>query len=238
MSISVNRVVTRSDDVARVYVRKRYAILFYLLLLTFVASPLLEALKRRAFVLELLLSVTLLVAVVPIRTGNIRRVLFFLVVMALVGRFLAPSLGEPFSSGTHSIWTLVGLLAAASALRSALRATSIESEHIYAALSAYLLAGLSFGVLYSALERVWPGSFFYGGSRVDHLTESDGIYFSFVTLATLGYGDYVPKTEVARGFAMLEAVAGQLYLAVMVARLVSLYVSGTGSRKQAGPDGD
>lgn len=51
------------------------------------------------------------------------------------------------------------------------------------------------------------------------------MYFSFVTLATLGYGDIVPRSDVARSLAIIEAVAGQLYLAVMVARLVSIYVS-------------
>jgi voltage-gated potassium channel len=50
-----------------------------------------------------------------------------------------------------------------------------------------------------------------------------GIYFSFVTLATLGYGDIVPASDVARGLAILEAVIGQFYLTVVVARLVSLY---------------
>jgi hypothetical protein len=46
-----------------------------------------------------------------------------------------------------------------------------------------------------------------------------------VTLTTLGYGDIVPRSEAARGLAIMEAVAGQLYLAVLIARLVSLYVS-------------
>jgi hypothetical protein len=67
------------------------------------------------------------------------------------------------------------------------------------------------------------------------------IYYSFVTLATLGYGDIVPRSEVARGLTIMEAVAGQLYLAVLVARLVSLYVSGKGKdnqrQAQDGPDG-
>jgi voltage-gated potassium channel len=49
------------------------------------------------------------------------------------------------------------------------------------------------------------------------------IYFSFVTLATLGYGDITPRTDVARSVAILEGVGGQLFLAVLVARLVSLY---------------
>jgi voltage-gated potassium channel Kch len=52
------------------------------------------------------------------------------------------------------------------------------------------------------------------------------LYFSFVTLATLGYGDIVPRSDVARGLAILEGVGGQLFLAVMVARLVSLYGRG------------
>jgi hypothetical protein len=51
-------------------------------------------------------------------------------------------------------------------------------------------------------------------------------YFSFVTLATLGYGDIVPRTDVARGLAIVEGVGGQLFLAVLVARLVSLYGRG------------
>ena len=236
MSKTAASLLARSDEVAGTYVRRRYAILFYLLLFTFVASPLLTALNRTPRIIELLLATTLSVAVLPMGTGNAKRVVLVLVVIALSGRLLAASLGQAFSTASHAIFTLVGLLAAANALRSALRATSIDSEHIYAALSAYLLAGLSFGVLYWALEHAWPGSLVYGGNRVDSFSESDGVYFSFVTLATLGYGDFVPKTDVARGLVILEAVAGQLYLGVMVARLVSLYVSGAGAGKQAGPD--
>lgn len=232
MKRSAASLMASTDEVAGTYVRRRYAILFYLLLFTFVASPLSAALRWKSTFIELLLAVTLLVAVLPIRTGNARRALLTLVAMALAGRFLAAYLGESYSWVSHGLWTVVGLLAAANALRSTLRAVSIESEHIYAALSAYLLAGLSFGVLYWALERAWPGSLNYSGGMVNNFSEADGIYFSFVTLATLGYGDFVPKTEVARGLAILEAVAGQLYLGVMVARLVSLYVSGTAAKKQ------
>src|SRR5262245_53784670 len=236
MSKSAAKLMARSDEVAGTYVRKRYAILFYLLLFTFVASPVLAALQRRSIFIEALLATTLSVAVFPMQTGNARRILFVLVAAAVAGRSLAPSLGETFSTVSHGIWTFVGLLAAANALRSALRATSIESEHIYAALSAYLLAGLSFGVLYWALEQARPGSMYYGGASVTRFSEADAVYFSFVTLATLGYGDFVPKSEVARGLVILEAVAGQLYLGVMVARLVSLYVSGTTAKKNGGAE--
>jgi voltage-gated potassium channel len=62
-----------------------------------------------------------------------------------------------------------------------------------------------------------------GGEPLVDFSIGTAIYFSFVTLATLGYGDIVPRSEVARGVAIVEAVAGQLYLAVMVARLISIF---------------
>jgi hypothetical protein len=230
MSKIVATVTARSDVIADIYIQKRYAILFYSLLLVFVASPLLAALHWKSTFIELLLATTLLIAVLPVRAISMRWILWALIVLALAGRFFAGHLGYRFASFNLGIFTLVGLLAAVNALRFTLRATSIDSGHIYAALSAYLLAGLSFGILYWVMERTWPGSLIYTGAMVDRFTEANGIYFSFVTLATLGYGDFIPKSELARGLAILEAVAGQLYLGVMVARLVSLYVSGSSAK--------
>jgi voltage-gated potassium channel Kch len=85
-----------------------------------------------------------------------------------------------------------------------------------------LLAGIFFGVFYWVLEQIAPGTFAATGD----FSRMSAIYFSFVTLATLGYGDIVPRTEAARGLAIFEGVGGQLFLAVMVARLVSLYGRG------------
>jgi hypothetical protein len=232
----IGSLAAKSDVVADVYIRKRYAILFYSLLITLVASPLLAALQWKSTFIELMLAATLLIAVLPVRTISVRWTLRILIVLALAGRFFASTLGQPISSFNLGIMTLVGLLAAINALRFTLGATSIKSGHIYAALSAYLLAGLSFGTLYWALEHTWPDSLLYGGEIVDHFSQADGIYFSFVTLATLGYGDFVPKTEVARGLAIVEAVAGQLYLGVMVARLISLYVSGPAVKTNTDPE--
>lgn len=98
-------------------------------------------------------------------------------------------------------------------------AISVDAEHLYAALSAYLLAGIFFGLFYWVLEQIVPGSFATAGE----FSRMSALYFSFVTLATLGYGDIVPRTEVTRGLAIVEGVGGQLFLAVMVARLFSLY---------------
>ena len=98
-------------------------------------------------------------------------------------------------------------------------ATKVDAEHLYAALSAYLLAGIFFALFYWVLEQVRPGTFATAGN----FSRMNAIYFSFVTLATLGYGDIVPRSDIARGLVIVEGVGGQLFLAVLVARLVSLY---------------
>jgi hypothetical protein len=151
----------------------------------------------------------------------------------LAVRFGAEWLNLPdISRAGLAIWTVVALIAAVVALRYSLRTTAISSEHLYAALSAYVLVGIFCGVFYFVLERAWPNSLGAAGESVPgNFSLTSGIYFSFITLATLGYGDIVPKSEIARGLAIVEAVTGQLYLAVMVARLVSLYGPGAGKGK-------
>jgi hypothetical protein len=71
-----------------------------------------------------------------------------------------------------------------------------------------------------------------GEGGQSNFSPATAIYYSFVTLATIGYGDIVPRSELARSLATMEAIMGQLYLAVMIARLVSLYVSGAGQGPQ------
>jgi voltage-gated potassium channel len=221
----------------------RYTILFYSLLLTLAVAPLRRALGFPTSFLELFLAMNLLAAVVPIGGKKARLGLLLFLVVACVMRggtsWLDQAALEPMSL---ALWTVVALLAAASALHFALGARIIDREHLYAALSAYMLAGVFFGVFYWVLEHTWPGSFAIPGDGVQgHFSLTGAIYYSFVTLATLGYGDIVPRSEAARGLAIIEAVAGQLYLAVLIARMVSLYAAkdGKGDQRetQDHPDG-
>src|SRR5262245_10813793 len=225
------------------YYNWRYACLFYSLLLTLAVVPLRRTLGFPTGLLELFLAINLLAAVVSIGGRKTRRALLLFLVVVFVARVSMIWLGlAALASMSLALWTVVALLAAASALRFALGARMVDREHLYAGLSAYLLAGLFFGVLYWVLEWTWPGSLaILGEGTQSNFSLTMAIYYSFVTLATLGYGDIVPRSEVARGLAIMEAVAGQLYLAVLIARLVSLYVAGAGTgnqrEEQGGPDG-
>lgn len=218
--------MTRSPF-ATAYLRRRYAILFHTLLLTLGAAPVIGAVGLDTRLLELLLAVSLLAAVLPFGTWRSRWTLLLILAAALALRVGMLSTDEAdVSTASVGVMTVVALLAAAGAFRFALRSAVVSSEHVYAALSAYLLAGTFFGVFYWVLEHFVPGSLLAVGEGASAgFSMLDGIYFSFVTLATLGYGDVLPHGDVARGFAVVEAVAGQLYLAVLVARLVSSYVA-------------
>lgn len=207
----------------RVYFRQRYAFLFYTLLLTMVAAPIFAAIELEGALIELFLAANLLAAVMPVSAGSNRRILLTVITVGWLSRLATAWFDHPaLSAMTLGLWTVIALFAAASAVRFAMGAAKVDAEHLYAALSAYLLAGIFFGVFYWVLEQIAPGTFAATGD----FSRMSAIYFSFVTLATLGYGDIVPRTEVARGLAIVEGVGGQLFLAVLIARLVSLYGRG------------
>lgn len=95
----------------------------------------------------------------------------------------------------------------------------ITFRRIQGAVAVYLLIGLAWANAYKMIEHSVPGSF--SGALTDVERFTSWVYFSFVTLATLGYGDITPVSPVARSLAAAEAITGQLYLAILIARLVS-----------------
>ena len=107
-----------------------------------------------------------------------------------------------------------------------LRAGPITFHRIQGAAASYLLLGVIWAHAYALLAELRPGAFSGPVSAADGPRAF--LYFSFVTLATVGYGDVLPVHPAARSLAMLEAVTGTLYLATVIARLVSLAVAPVG----------
>jgi hypothetical protein len=214
--------------VGRAWLRRRFAWLFASLVLTLGAAPILDALGRDPNILETFLALNLVAAVVGAVAERGRRALLALgaVVLVAVAARATWGSGALLDAG-EAAGSLVALLALGAILRTVLRSGSVDAERICAALSAYLLFGIVCAVIYWLFEQARPGSLVSGAGSAA-LTLRDAIYFSFVTLATLGYGDLVPASAPARSLAISEAIGGQLYLVVLVARLVTLYGARTG----------
>jgi hypothetical protein len=104
------------------------------------------------------------------------------------------------------------------------RSGGINIYRIYGAVAVYLLLGILWGQLYVMAYLLDPSSFYFDPStQRGEPPISELIYFSFITLTTLGLGDIVPVGSITRSMVSLEALVGQLYPAVLLARLVTLY---------------
>jgi hypothetical protein len=110
---------------------------------------------------------------------------------------------------------------------------TVTGDIVRGAVCAYLLLGLVWAFAYSVLEYVQPGSFDQPAREAVHLGDffltsgefTPFLYYSFVTMTTLGYGDMTPVSDVARMLSVLQAVFGSVYLAVVIAGLVGVWVS-------------
>jgi hypothetical protein len=109
-------------------------------------------------------------------------------------------------------------------------ARSVLNAHLYTAVSIYLLLGLVWFALYSAIEDFYPGSILRSSTAMA-ARPSELLYFSLVTLSTIGYGDVVPLYAEVRILAALEGITGVLYVAITVALLVSAYKPQSTSRE-------
>ena len=103
-----------------------------------------------------------------------------------------------------------------------LRGQNVSLDKIYGAAGVYLLMGFMWASCFDLLHALQPDAFAMQGSQAT-LAFRDLVHFSFVTLTSLGYGDITPVSDHARSLAFLEVIAGNLYMALLVARLVGAY---------------
>ena len=232
----------------------RYGILFSALLLIFVAFPLLEPGSTGDFLLDLVFLGVLLSALYVV--GDDKRI----VVAALVPGLLMFSEPEwlllepsPLLAALSAFAMMAFLAVIIVALTVDVhRSRTVTFGTILGACSVYLMLGIFWYALFVAVEALEPASFSFaqghaadiekyqgvadGGDWVGNLLKRGQLfYFAFVTITTLGYGDITPVSEPARVYSTLAAVTGQLFIAILVARLVGMWsaehvVRGSSSR--------
>jgi hypothetical protein len=214
-----------THTISSFFSRNRFLLLFISFILLFVLEPLVDNAIALDTLLDFLVTLILMSAVYAI--SQKRRTLA-----------IALLLGIPFFLGHWGVYVLdsvplklLGVLSgvlffgyvSGLIVMHLFTEQKITPDLVIGSVCGYFLLGFMWAFTYAAIEIVLPGSL--------HLTHegyrdlSNFAYFSFVTLTTLGYGDVLPLTSPARNFAILEAVIGQIYLTVLVARLVGIHIS-------------
>jgi Ion channel len=221
--------VTEGEPIGR---RGRYGLLLATLIAVYLLSALASGRPGQPVQLVLVVAVTL----IALRNTDFphRTVARWATVAgSVLAIAAAASSDSPVARGAASIWTGILLLATVVIiLDGVLKLDAVTVQSIYAALSAYLLIGLMFAAFFGAIDALGGGDFFVNGEPANLRTYQ---YFSFTTLTTLGYGDFTAGGSFGRAVAVLEALTGQVFLATLVARLVSAY---RGPARRDPPPGD
>jgi len=209
--------------------RLRYSAIELLcaLVLLLLFLPFLEDMPHGATVETLLLTLVFVSSVYAV--GSSRSAFIIagtLTVLALAARMMEHLVGPAFPPWIFPPLAMITLgFVIVNLVRSTLQARHVDARVLSAGVAAYLIIGLLWSLAYLLVGRLTPEAFaFPGTSGIQHtITRFDAFYFSFVTLSTVGYGDISPVSKVARMLAVTEAMTGMLYVAVLIARLVSLY---------------
>ncbi|WP_319460723.1 ion channel [Micromonospora sp. RTP1Z1] len=193
-----------------------------LLMISFLLTAFLPG--ERARPLPLLLYLTALTLALrsayPERPGS-PRLFWVLAATSAVAAVLLIVVPTRVVHGLISLWMAAILaLAIVSVVRRVLAHRVVTLQTIFGALSAYLLIGFFYAALFSAVAQFQPAALFSNGQPANNNTIQ---YFSFITMTTVGYGDFTAANEPGRTLAVFDALTGQIFLVTLVARLVSTF---------------
>lgn len=207
-------------------------LLFSLVTFLFFLYPLVEYFGLRATFLSIGFSAVMISAVLAIaERPNVRRTAAALAALALLAHWYHTVDPLPVVRILGDLLVILFLaLTIIVLLARVLRPGRVTYHRIEGAVAVYLLIAVMWAEAFGLLEFLVPGSIDLGGaSSGDEGGFSGGmLYFSFVTLTTLGYGDITPQNVLSRQLCVLEAITGVLFIGTLIARLVSLEVAGRG----------
>ena len=205
-------------------------LLFLLLALIFVVYPYFAVTRPSRYVIDVFVSMVLISGTFAVQSRRWRQIAFVLAALTLVARWAsyAGATRELLIANSGLAVAFLSFATAGILLR-VVSSGPVTRHRIEGAVAVYLLIGVIFASLYSLIALVQPEAFQLsavteGGTvrqQYDRLT-SQLTYYSFITLTTVGYGDVAPIDPLAKQFAVLEGLVGQLYPAILLARLVSL----------------
>ena len=203
---------------------QRCFFLFMALLALLVALPFLSETTHGHLILFIVNVTVLLTAIAAVGRSRLSIVIAVILVLpALVFRFLALESSLPgyfaLSWGFNAVFYVFIL---ADLLHYVLRRDVMTADKLYGAVAAYILIAVLWAQLHGVTQYFHPGAYAFGGTP-QALDMAELIYFSFTTLATVGFGDITPALVHSRYLTVLEMVTGVMYVAILIARLTGVY---------------
>lgn len=208
--------------------RHKFTFLLAALVLLLIIAPLVEDTSAGAALFTIGITAVFITGVIANREQRwifraALAVAFFAIPISWAALFASSS---PLDLGQYVIVILFCGMTAAMILVAVMRQYMATAQAVVGAICVYLLIGLTWAMIYSAIEYVEDEPFAFPEHRwkdvgVKHTAFSQLTYFSFVTMSTLGYGDITPRTALAETACWMQAIVGQLYIAILIARLIS-----------------
>jgi hypothetical protein len=203
---------------------QRCFFLFLALLALLVALPFLSGTTHGPVILFVINITILLTAVAVVgRSRSMLVIAVILVLPAIVFRFLALESNLPgYLALTWGFNAAFYTYILANLLQYVLRRDVMTADKLYGAVAAYILVAVLWAYLHGVTQYFYPGAYAFGGTP-KALDMTELIYFSFTTLATVGFGNITPALVHSRYLTVLEMVTGVMYVAILIARLTGVY---------------
>ncbi len=218
------------NSILKEILKGRFSLLLFSIVFMFLVLPLVPV--EQVFLDQSvgIFGLIILLSCLRVITKN-RGFFIFMVVLSLVNLVIGSTeLLSQTNSDSFKTWGLAFrliyyLLVFISIMSHVLDQSPVTSDKIAGSISAYILLGIVWSVVYTLFQHLQPGSFVIPEHlQTDSTTGIWAVYFSFTTLTTLGYGDITPHLPAAQTYAIMEAACGQIFLTVLVARLVALQI--------------
>jgi hypothetical protein len=203
--------------------RGRYGLLLIVAVLSLIVQGIIEPTAVQQVIVTLLAGAILLLALRAARLSprliQIASTLALAALIVSIVRATAGGIGDGAARSMNAALIALGPPAIVVGLVRDLRATgTVQVQALFGVLSLYMLIGMAFGFVYGAIEYFGGDPFFAAGQSA---TVSNCLYFSFITLSTVGYGDFVARTDLGHTLAVFEALIGQIYLVTVVSLIVT-----------------
>ncbi len=223
---------SNKNSLIELFKRDRYLFLLISLVVLLLITPLFEGVFTLTTLLDLSITIIFLASLYAIGKEEKRlRIALALLLPVITGMWVTYFVHVPYLSLVGDCCSIIFLAFTIIIILSRLfKEEEVTLDVIYSALVSFMLIALMWAFIFDILEGLSPGSFLVTEGQFED-SRIHFIYYSFVTITTVGFGDILPVSLTARAFSIVEMVVGQIFLIVLIARLVGINITQSMEKK-------